>query len=137
MMLKFLLLLPALVYATRYCTYTDDKCSEKEVCYGCITAPNLQGVDVSGGYELKDGDVYRETWNNGNCAGSPTTSYLVPTGKNTELDKCYTGNDYSTLAGTGSVKFGNLTDPVPVGTSNSVGISMIVLGLLLSLPFLK
>eukprot|EP00919_Chromeraceae_sp_WS-2016_P058018 GHVR01137641.1.p1 GENE.GHVR01137641.1~~GHVR01137641.1.p1 ORF type:complete len:135 (+),score=10.43 GHVR01137641.1:73-477(+) len=134
MMLKFLLLLPALVYATRICFYSDDGCSKNEVCHGCATSPD---ATVSGGYELKDGDVYREFWNNGNCAGSPTTSYLVPTGKNTELDKCYTGNDYSTLAGTGSVKFGNLTDPVPVGTSNSVGISMIVLGLLLSLPFLK
>eukprot|EP00919_Chromeraceae_sp_WS-2016_P058024 GHVR01137647.1.p1 GENE.GHVR01137647.1~~GHVR01137647.1.p1 ORF type:complete len:133 (+),score=5.64 GHVR01137647.1:73-471(+) len=130
MMLKFLLLLPALVYATRYCTYTDDKCSEKEVCYGCITAPNLQGVDVSGGYELKDGDVYREVWTTGNCPGSPTTSEAVVTGKNTELDKCYTGDDYVPITenNKSSVKFGN---------ANSVGISMILLGLLLSLPFLK
>eukprot|EP00919_Chromeraceae_sp_WS-2016_P058014 GHVR01137637.1.p1 GENE.GHVR01137637.1~~GHVR01137637.1.p1 ORF type:complete len:128 (+),score=7.54 GHVR01137637.1:73-456(+) len=127
MMLKFLLLLPALVYATRICFYSDDGCSKNEVCHGCATSPD---ATVSGGYELKDGDVYQEVWTTGNCPGSPTTSEAVVTGKNTELDKCYTGDDYVPITenNKSSVKFGN---------ANSVGISMIVLGLLLSLPFLK
>eukprot|EP00919_Chromeraceae_sp_WS-2016_P058038 GHVR01137662.1.p1 GENE.GHVR01137662.1~~GHVR01137662.1.p1 ORF type:complete len:131 (+),score=8.69 GHVR01137662.1:73-465(+) len=130
MMLKFLLLLPALVYATRVCTYSDGGCNKDESCVGCISGKTLAGEDVSGGYELKDGDVYREVWTTGNCPGSPTTSEAVVTGKNTELDKCYTGDDYVPITenNKSSVKFGN---------ANSVGISMIVLGLLLSLPFLK
>eukprot|EP00919_Chromeraceae_sp_WS-2016_P058037 GHVR01137661.1.p1 GENE.GHVR01137661.1~~GHVR01137661.1.p1 ORF type:complete len:137 (+),score=6.71 GHVR01137661.1:73-483(+) len=127
MMLK-LLLLPALVYATRYCIYSDDKCSTSIECYGCTTAPNLAGVEVSGGYELKEGDVYRETWTAGNCPGSPTVSSAFITGNNTQLDTCYTGEVYFNITNNSasSVKFGN---------ANSVGISMILLGLLLSLSY--
>eukprot|EP00919_Chromeraceae_sp_WS-2016_P058023 GHVR01137646.1.p1 GENE.GHVR01137646.1~~GHVR01137646.1.p1 ORF type:complete len:136 (+),score=4.24 GHVR01137646.1:45-452(+) len=135
MMLKFLLLLPALVYATRYCIYNESTdCTGVPFCYGCTAASHNQktGEELSRGWELKDGDVYEETYIGLNCPGSPIVSTSLLTGKNIQLDTCYTGSDYSSDLGDSyngiSLKFGN---------ANSVGISMILLGLLLSLPFLK
>eukprot|EP00919_Chromeraceae_sp_WS-2016_P058030 GHVR01137654.1.p1 GENE.GHVR01137654.1~~GHVR01137654.1.p1 ORF type:complete len:136 (+),score=6.43 GHVR01137654.1:45-452(+) len=135
MMLKFLLLLPALVYATRYCIYNESTdCTGVPFCYGCSAASHNQktGEELSRGWELKDGDVYEETYIGLNCSGSPIVSASLLTGKNIQLDKCYNGENYY------GITDGNSTDiSVKFGNANSVGISMILLGLLLSLPFLK
>eukprot|EP00919_Chromeraceae_sp_WS-2016_P058033 GHVR01137657.1.p1 GENE.GHVR01137657.1~~GHVR01137657.1.p1 ORF type:complete len:143 (+),score=1.23 GHVR01137657.1:73-501(+) len=142
MMLKFLLLLPALVYATRYCQYKSKDCTGVSFCHGCSSPSHSSqtGEEITTGWELKDGDVYEETYKGVDCPGSPIFSTPVLTGENIQLDTCYTADDYRSphwiitypviagYYGDKSVKFGN---------ANSVGISMILLGLLLSLPFLK
>eukprot|EP00919_Chromeraceae_sp_WS-2016_P058029 GHVR01137653.1.p1 GENE.GHVR01137653.1~~GHVR01137653.1.p1 ORF type:complete len:135 (+),score=3.88 GHVR01137653.1:73-477(+) len=134
MMLKFLLFLPALVHATRVCYYNSRKdCTGVPECYGCSKLHEPEtGEEISKLRNLKDGNVYLEFYKGNDCAGSPTNSTSVFTGKNIQLDLCYNGENYYGITERNStnvsVKFGN---------ANSVGISMILLGLLLSLPFLK
>eukprot|EP00919_Chromeraceae_sp_WS-2016_P058040 GHVR01137664.1.p1 GENE.GHVR01137664.1~~GHVR01137664.1.p1 ORF type:complete len:139 (+),score=10.98 GHVR01137664.1:73-489(+) len=138
MMLKFLLFLPALVHATRYCQYrSKNDCTGVPFCYGCSKdhVPET-GEEISGGWELKDGDVYLETYKGVDCPGSPYNSTSVLTGKNIKLDVCYSGQNYYNIT-TASNHSYNLIGSVKFGNANSVGISMILLGLLLSLPFLK
>eukprot|EP00919_Chromeraceae_sp_WS-2016_P052757 GHVR01125284.1.p1 GENE.GHVR01125284.1~~GHVR01125284.1.p1 ORF type:complete len:151 (-),score=9.24 GHVR01125284.1:435-887(-) len=122
-----LMLLPLLVEGTRVCTYLDQVCSKNETCYGCRDRSTTSQPSASDSFEVKDDKLYYEVWSNINCSGDPTGSNVAFT-TNTTVGTCY-NTTYNTLFKPGgSIRFGN---------ANSVGMSLIVMGLfllLISLP---
>eukprot|EP00919_Chromeraceae_sp_WS-2016_P022622 GHVR01053700.1.p1 GENE.GHVR01053700.1~~GHVR01053700.1.p1 ORF type:complete len:128 (-),score=9.22 GHVR01053700.1:199-582(-) len=121
---RLLLLLPVAILAktTNICYYTDAKCTKGELCYddGCLPMSKLvASATGSGKYELDGETTNFEVFTSDDCSGTALTSVTVSGIKEGE---CYSdGTDYA-------IKF---------AAASTTGISLALIGALLSFPYLK
>eukprot|EP00919_Chromeraceae_sp_WS-2016_P058036 GHVR01137660.1.p1 GENE.GHVR01137660.1~~GHVR01137660.1.p1 ORF type:complete len:143 (+),score=11.53 GHVR01137660.1:81-509(+) len=138
MMLKFLLFLPALVNATRFCTYTDLSCTSGERCFGCIEVPSEfeNATHKSLEYELSTDEkkVRGIHFSEKGCTLFSRQDGMSPLGDNGVEGKCHaaTDNDMTELTALHFKYFNYVYLSMKFGNANNVGISFILVGLLLS-----
>eukprot|EP00919_Chromeraceae_sp_WS-2016_P058025 GHVR01137648.1.p1 GENE.GHVR01137648.1~~GHVR01137648.1.p1 ORF type:complete len:136 (+),score=12.22 GHVR01137648.1:81-488(+) len=131
MMLKFLLFLPALVNATRFCTYTDLSCTSGERCFGCIENPNKKSHE----YELTTDTqrVLRRDYSEKGCTlFSRQEAALILENYGGVEGTCHAATDMTALTALHFSYFNYVYLSMKFGNANNVGISFILVGLLLS-----